>query len=130
MLALSSHAGMAQQTEKPAAASVPVPDTTIPPPPTVKDLDAPAKQAAPVDITKDEPKQNTVAPASEPAKAATASNPAPATADSPVADKLRELVTSRQFERLVSRKADRAGIEAYYSAHNYAPLWVSNNAGN
>jgi murein L,D-transpeptidase YcbB/YkuD len=130
VLALSSHAGMAQQTEKPAAASVPVPDTTIPPPPTVKDLDAPAKQAAPVDITKDEPKQNTVAPASEPPKAATASNPAPASADSPVADKLRELVTSRQFERLVSRKADRAGIEAYYSTHNYAPLWVSNNAGN
>ena len=62
----------------------------------------------------------------EPAKAV-----APvATADSGVSDKLRELISSKQFERFVSHKADRAGIEAFYSSHNYAPLWVSNNAGN
>ena len=127
VLALSSHAGMAQQTEKPAAASVPVPDTTLPPPLTAKDIEAPAKQAAPAAIIKDEPKQNAAAPAAEPAKTATT---VPATTDNPVAEKLRELITGRQFERFVSRKADRAGIEAYYSAHNYAPLWVSNNAGN
>ena len=129
VLALSSHAGMAQQTEKPAAASVPVPDTTLPPPLTAKDIDAPAKQAAPTSIVKDEPKQNAAAPATEPPKTA-ATNAAPATTGNPVADKVRELIAGRQFERFVSRKADRAGIEAYYSAHNYAPLWVTNDAGN
>jgi murein L,D-transpeptidase YcbB/YkuD len=129
VLALASHAGMAQQTEKPAATSVPVPDTTLPPPVTAKDIDAPAKQAAPAAIIKDEPRQNAAAPAIEPPKAATA-NAAPATTGNPVADKVRELITGKQFERLVSRKADRAGIEAYYGAHNYAPLWVSNDAGN
>jgi Uncharacterized protein conserved in bacteria len=46
-----------------------------------------------------------------------------------IGEKLRELITGRQFDRLVSRKSDRAGIEAYYSSHNYAPIWISNNAG-
>jgi hypothetical protein len=47
VLALSSQAGMAQQTEKPVEASVPMPDTSLPPPLTAKDIEAPAKQAAP-----------------------------------------------------------------------------------
>ena len=121
VLALSSHAGMAQQTENAVQASVPMPDTTLPPPLTAKDFEKTPSQAAPA-----QPKQDAAAPTTEPAKAAIA--PA-ATAESGVADKLRELIASRQFERMVNRKADRASIEAYYSAHNYAPLWVSNNAG-
>ncbi|HET7164692.1 MAG TPA: L,D-transpeptidase family protein [Pseudolabrys sp.] len=124
VLALSSHAAVAQQTETSVRTAVPVPDTSLPPPLTAKDIEAPAKQAAPV--TKDEPKQTATIPAVEPAKAA-----APvATADGGVSDKLRELISSKQFERFVSHKADRAGIEAFYGSHNYAPLWVSNNAGN
>ena len=131
VLALSSQTGNAQQTEKAVQASVPVPDTSLPPPLTAKDFETPAKQAAPADVIKDEPKQNVTAPSVEPAKAATApAAPPAATADSAVADKLRELVASRQFERLVNHKADRAGIEAFYSAHNYAPLWITNNASN
>jgi murein L,D-transpeptidase YcbB/YkuD len=131
VLALSSQAGNAQQTEKAVQASVPVPDTSLPPPLTAKDFETPAKQAAPADVIKDEPKQNVTAPSVEPAKAATApAAPPAATADSAVADKVRELVASRQFERLVNHKADRAGIEAFYSAHNYAPLWITNNASN
>ncbi|MGB8158182.1 MAG: murein L,D-transpeptidase, partial [Pseudolabrys sp.] len=124
VLALSSHAAVAQQTETSVRTEVPVPDTSLPPPLTAKDIEAPAKQAAPV--TKDEPKQTATIPAVEPAKAV-----APvATADSGVSDRLRELISSKQFERFVSHKADRAGIEAFYSSHNYAPLWVNNNAGN
>jgi L,D-transpeptidase YcbB len=132
VLALSSQAGMAQQTEKPVEASVPMPDTSLPPPLTAKDVEAPAKQqAAPANRITDESKQNAATPSAEPAKAATAPAAAPVpTADSGVADKLRELIGSRQFERLVGPKADRAGIEAFYSARNYAPLWVTNNAGN
>ncbi len=129
VLALSSQAGMAQQTEKPVEASVPMPDTSLPPPLTAKDVEAPAKQATSANA--DESKQNAATPSAEPAKAASAPAAAPVpTADSGVADKLRELIGSRQFERLVGLKADRAGIEAFYSARNYAPLWVSNNAGN
>ena len=94
------------------------------PPLTAKDIEAPAKQVAPAP-TKEEPKQNATTAPAEPTKAAT--NAAPADA---VGEKLRELITGRQFDRLVSRKSDRAGIEAYYSSHNYAPIWISNNAGN
>jgi murein L,D-transpeptidase YcbB/YkuD len=123
VLALSGQAG-AQQTESRVQTAVPVPDTSLPPPLTAKDVAAPAKQAA-----KEEPKHDAATPSAEPAKAATTAAPVPA-AEMGVADKLRELVTGKQFERLVSRKADRAGIEAYYSARNYAPLWVTNNAAN
>ena len=125
VLALSSHAGIAQQSDNPTTASVPVPDTTLPPPLTAKDVNSPAKQVAPAPAAKEEPKQNATTAPAEPAKAATNATPA-----DPVGEKLRELVTGRQLEQLVNRKADRAGIEAYYSSHNYAPIWVSNNAGN
>jgi len=114
VLALSSHASMAQQNKNPAVAAVPVPDTTLPAPLTAKDIGTKPAQAAPA------------AQAAEPAKAAAAT----ATADNGLSDKLRELIAGRQFEHLVGRKADRAGVEAYYSSHNYAPLWVSNNAAN
>jgi L,D-transpeptidase YcbB len=116
VLALSSHAGMAQQSDSRIVAAVPVPDTTLPPPPTAKDLAAKPAPTAPQ-----------AAPAAEPAKAE--ASPATTALDG-VSDKVRELISGKQFDRLVSRKADRAGIEAYYSAHNYAPLWVSNNAAN
>jgi L,D-transpeptidase YcbB len=129
VLALSSHSVLAQRTETSVQTAVPVPDTSLPPPLTAKDLEAPAKQAAPV--IKDEPKQNAAATAAEPAKTGTVPTAAPvATADGGIADKLRELISSKQFERFVSHKADRAGIEAFYGSHNYAPIWVSNNASN
>jgi murein L,D-transpeptidase YcbB/YkuD len=108
ILMLSSHAGVAQQTEKAIEALVPMPDALFLPPLTKKDVERGAREAAPT-----ESKQDATAPALV-----------------GVADKLRELITGRQFDRLVSRKADREGIASYYSAHNYAPLWVSNNAGN
>ena len=122
---MSSHAGLAQQADKATEAAVPMPDTTLPPPLTMKDIEKPAAQAAPAPIMKDEPKQTATTPAAEPAKAAPTT-----TAASEIGDKLRELITSKQFDRLVPRKADRAGIEAYYSGRNYAPLWVTNNAIN
>ena len=31
---------------------------------------------------------------------------------------------------MVSRKADREGVEAYYKAHNYAPIWITAGAAN
>ena len=111
---------LAQQADKQTApaATVPTPDTTLPPPLTAKDVEAPAP-AAPPAATLDAPK---------PAAAVAPAPAAAAVADSAVSDKLRELVG--KLDRSVGRKADRDGIEAYYKSHNYAPLWVSNGAGN
>ena len=68
VLALSSQAGIAQQSDNPTTASVPVPDTTLPPPLTAKDVEAPAKHATPA--AKEEPQQNATTAPTEPAKAA------------------------------------------------------------
>ena len=128
VLVLSSHAGMAQQTEKRIeAAVVPTPDTTPPAPVTANDVGTPPSPAAQPDTAKNSsteaPKQNAAAPAAEPAKDAAAS------ADSAIVDKLRELVGGK-LDRTIGRKADRDGLESFYKARNYAPLWVSNGAVN
>jgi L,D-transpeptidase YcbB len=59
------------------------------------------------------------APATEPAKAA--SN-VPA-ADQPVADRLRDLMGTKSA-RYFDRKAERAAVEKFYTAHDYAPIWT------
>ena len=73
-----------------------------------------------------EPKQDATAPAAEPVKAADA--PAPVTIDTQVADQLRDLITGKRFDRFIARKDDRAGVEQFYSARGYKPLWTSNGA--
>jgi murein L,D-transpeptidase YcbB/YkuD len=91
------------------------------PPPTLKDFGLSEQSvAAPTAVA---PK------AAEPEKAVAASAPAPSlTADSAVSDKLREMFTGKTADRLLGRKADRAGVEAFYSARGYKPLWVANGA--
>lgn len=59
------------------------------------------------------------APAAEPVKAAS-SVPA---ADQPVADRLKDIIgtkTSRHFDR----KNERAAVEKFYSARDFAPVWT------
>jgi len=165
-LMLASHPGMAQQSEQQKIdAGVPVPDTTLPPPPTVKDLTPPANQqttaspatdaakadaasatqsepkaeaktetkgqpkpdsaSAPQAAPQPEPVQKAAAPAAEPAKPVVAASGAN---DGAVADKLRQIIGGKQFERIVGRKADRAGVEAFYKAHNFAPIWSHDGA--
>ncbi|MBW7971347.1 L,D-transpeptidase family protein [Bradyrhizobium sp. BR 10289] len=71
---------------------------------------APAAPAAPA---------TAAAPAAEPVKAA--SNVPPA--DQPVADKLKDLIgakTSRHFDR----KNERAAVEKFYGARDFAPVWT------
>ena len=125
-LVLSSHAAQAQTpTAKEVESAVPMPDTTLPPPPIVKDLEPKAEPAA------EAPKQ-AEAPAAAPAPvtaAAPAAAPASTVDDSAVSDRLRELVSGK-LDRSFSRKADREGVEQFYKARNFAPLWVSNGAGN
>ena len=124
LLVLNSHVGMAQQSEKQVTAAVPMPDISLPAPLTAKDVAA-TPSTPPTDTSKTAPKPDIAAPAAEPAK--TAAAPAGSTADSAVADQLRSMITDK-LDRIVSRKADRDGVEAFYKARDYAPLWVSNGA--
>ncbi|OKO80469.1 peptidoglycan-binding protein [Bradyrhizobium sp. NAS80.1] len=76
---------------------------------------APATAAAPAEPPKEIAKE----PATEPVKAA--SN-VPA-ADQPVADKLKDIIgakTSRHFDR----KNERAAVEKFYGARDFAPVWT------
>ncbi|HEX5509610.1 MAG TPA: L,D-transpeptidase family protein, partial [Pseudolabrys sp.] len=50
--------------------------------------------------------------------------------DSAVTDRLREIITGNKLDHTIARKADRAGVEAFYRARAYAPLWISNDAAN
>ena len=137
-LVLGSHAGLAQQSEQRIDAAVPMPDTDLLPPLTATDIastpSTPAAEPAKVEpkqaeAPKAEPKQDAAAPAVEPAKAAAAPAAAPvsATADSAVADQLRDMIAGK-LDRVVSRKADREGVEQFYKARDYKPLWVSDGA--
>ena len=44
--------------------------------------------------------------------------------DAQIADKLRQLATSKQLGRQAERPAERRAIETFYAARNYAPLWI------
>jgi L,D-transpeptidase YcbB len=50
-------------------------------------------------------------------------------ADQPVADKLRDLIASKGT-KLFERKTERAAIDAFYKARNYAPLLTEGGAAN
>ncbi len=65
----------------------------------------------------------TATPAAEPVKAA--SN-VPA-ADQPVADKLRDMVGAKSA-RYFDRKAERAAVEKFYTARDFAPLWTQSGS--
>ncbi len=129
MLILGSHASMAQQSDRQIDAAVPMPDTDLLPPLTAKDVAS--TPSTPSAETKTEPKQDVATPAAEPAKAAAApaATPLPATADSALADQLRQMISGK-LDRIVSRKADREGVESFYKARDYKPLWVSDGAAN
>jgi L,D-transpeptidase YcbB len=64
-----------------------------------------------------------VEPAKEPVKAA--SNVPPA--DQPVADRLRDMLGAKSL-RYFDRKAERATVEKFYTAREFAPLWTQGGA--
>jgi L,D-transpeptidase YcbB len=88
--------------------------------PEIVKKDAVAPDAAPAEA----PVQDAAKPA-EPAKPVIAAN-LPA-ADVPVAEKLRDILTGRS-DRIFMRKAERAAVEAFYTARGYAPVWIENGA--
>ncbi len=115
VLLISGQAANAQQPAGQAQIVVPLPDA--PPAPSAKDLG--------IEVVT--PAQTTAAPAATPAPVAAAPTSS-ATADSAVSDKLRDLVTGKALDRAIARKAERAGVEAFYSARNYKPLWIADGA--
>jgi len=157
-LALSCQPGQAQEPapERKIDAFVPMPDTSIPPPPTANDIagsNAQINAAVPMPDTsqlppltakdvgtmapaktaeqpKAPPQQNATAPSAAPEPAKTASAPPPSpTGDAAVAEALHTLIKGR-LDRYVDRKPDREGVVAYYKAHDFKPIWVSNGAAN
>ncbi|MFB9267092.1 murein L,D-transpeptidase [Bradyrhizobium erythrophlei] len=95
-------------------ADAPKTDTAIAPPAAA--APAPATATAPVAAPAS---AAAAAPAAEPAKAA--SNVA--TEDQPVADKLREMLAGKSL-RTFDRKSERAAVEKFYSAREYAPVFT------
>jgi L,D-transpeptidase YcbB len=86
--------------------------------------DAPKADTAKPDTAAEAPAQAPAAAAmSEPAKESVkaASNVAPD--DQPVADKLREAFAAKA-QRYFDRKAERASVEKFYVARDYAPIWT------
>ncbi len=133
-------------------AAVPMPETANVPPPTVNDFKmettgvvpplAETKPAevvtAPVEIKKDEAATAPAAvmpPAATP-PAATANAPAAspeivakpavslAAADQPVADRLRDMISAKT-SRYFDRKGERAAVEKFYAARDFAPIWTT-----
>jgi murein L,D-transpeptidase YcbB/YkuD len=84
----------------------------------VKSEPAPAVIAVPAPVA---------APVPQPAAAAPAA-PAVAAVE-PVAEKLREVIAGR-LDRIFDRKKERDGVVAFYTARDFAPLWVQDGAAN
>ena len=63
------------------------------------------------------PADNTAAPAQTPA-------PVVADANAPIAALLRELANGK-FDRIVGGQNKRPAFDAYYAAHGYAPIWIT-----
>jgi murein L,D-transpeptidase YcbB/YkuD len=132
-------------------AAVPRPEPANVPPPTIHDfkIDTTASVSDPTKTTESKPSDVVTAPAAdtgtsdtskadittapvspvaaEPAKEPTkAASNVPA-ADQPVADKLREMMGAKA-SRYFDRKAERAAVEKFYTAREFAPLWTQSGA--
>jgi murein L,D-transpeptidase YcbB/YkuD len=84
---------------------------------------APAPAAAAVTPAAEPPKEVAKEPTPEPVKAAS-SVPA---ADQPVADRLKDMLGGKSL-RYFDRKAERAAVEKFYGAREFAPLWTQSGA--
>jgi L,D-transpeptidase YcbB len=117
----------ASPAEQPTPAAVATAPATPPKPDDAPKSDtaaapaaAPAAPAAAVEpANPPPPAAASTTPASEPVKAAS-SVPA---ADQPVADKLKEMLAAKSL-RYFDRKGERAAVEKFYTARDYAPVWT------
>jgi L,D-transpeptidase YcbB len=127
-----------------AAAATPAPeakpDEATPPPAAPSTADVPPTELKPTISTGEDtvPTTSAVAPAPAPTNepttpgAAAPGEPVPtavADANTPVTEQLRGLADGK-FDRIIGGKKDRAAIEAFYSARNFAPLWITDGKVN
>ncbi len=110
-------------------ASIETGKADTPKPDTPKTDTAKSETTAPDTSKVEAPKTETtsVAPAETPAAASTpepvkAASNVPA-ADQPVADKLRDLFGAKA-QRYFDRRAERAAVEKFYTAREFAPIWT------
>ncbi|MEX0752440.1 MAG: L,D-transpeptidase family protein [Xanthobacteraceae bacterium] len=112
----------APATAKPSDADlnarIPLPEPLNLPPPTAKDVAAPTTTP-----------NTAVVPGEQPGSTEIVNKPPAFVPGDPVAEKLYELVTTK-LARFADRKGDREGIEAFYAARQYAPLWTDKGAVN
>jgi murein L,D-transpeptidase YcbB/YkuD len=121
----------ATDTPKPADTGASAVDAK---PADTKPADAkPADTATAPDVTSTPPAATAVvpAPAGEPARDVAKDTVKPATTvastDQPVADKLREMIGAKSA-KYFDRKGERAGVEKFYTARDFAPLWTQGGA--
>jgi L,D-transpeptidase YcbB len=132
---------------RPEPANVPPPtvgdfkmDTTATVPDAAKAIDKPTEPSPAAKATEPKPAEivttpaaNDAATAAPPAATATAPAAEPAKepvkistvapADQPVADRLRDMLGAKSL-RYFDRKNERAAVEKFYSARDYAPTWT------
>ena len=124
-------------------AAVPVPEAVNLPPPTSSDFKLDTTGAVSsiqkTDTAPVRTETTATAPIAPPAPALGSTGPAPAAssaqeaatprattvaaADQPVADRLRDLMSSKGA-RYFDRKGERAAVDKVYAARDYAPLWT------
>jgi murein L,D-transpeptidase YcbB/YkuD len=104
-----------ESVEAPAAQ----PTVTASPEPVVAPAQ-PAVTSAPQPVATPEP---AVTSAPTPATTDTVTAPAAEPIVDQAAIKLKEIITTK-LSRFVDRKDDRAGVESFYAARQYAPLWT------
>ena len=116
-------------------AAVPVPDTSLLPPPTIADVDPTAASSpAPTAVVAAPQPMVPAAPAAATTGTTTGSIAPPTlasvdAADTAVAEKLRDLGAGK-YDRLLGGKRERTGIETFYAGRNNAPLWIASGAMN
>jgi murein L,D-transpeptidase YcbB/YkuD len=125
---------------RPEPANVPPPtagdfkmDTTATVPDATKAVEKPAEPKPADVVTAPAPAANDAATATPPAATATAPAAEPAKepvkvstvapADQPVADRLRDMLGAKSL-RYFDRKNERAAVEKFYTARDYAPQWT------
>jgi L,D-transpeptidase YcbB len=92
----------------------------------------PAPPEAPAASAQDQTPAAVATPAAaSPSDAAATAPPAPVVADgnAAIAEQLRDL-TNGKFDRIVGGKKERAAVDAFYSARDYAPLWMTDGKPN
>jgi L,D-transpeptidase YcbB len=115
-------------SEKKIEAAAPMPNTATVPPPAAKDVASTVPAAAKPKINNGELQASIPMPDTTTLPPLTVRDMGSAF-QTAVADQLRTLI-SHKLDRFVDRKTDRAGVEAFYRAHDYAPVWTTDGVAN